>query len=79
LRKEDKHKELYNRRSTIQVFEKEGFSYVWQRRRLEQNEIDDDDDGNIEINSKMSIRCPFNITTTTTTTTNNNNNNNNNI
>jgi len=45
LRKEGKHKELYNRRSTIKVFEKEGFSYIWQRRRLEQNENYDDDDG----------------------------------
>jgi len=62
LRKESKHKELYNRRSTIQVFEKEGFSFIWQRRRLEQNESndDDDDDDIIDINSNMSIRCPFN-------------------
>jgi len=57
-----KHNELYNRRSTIQVFEKESFSCIWQRRRLEQNESDDDDydDSIIDINSNMSIRCPFN-------------------
>jgi hypothetical protein len=60
LRKEGKHKELYKRRSTIQVFEKEGFSYIWQRRRLEQNESYNDD-GNIDINTNMSIMCPFNI------------------
>jgi len=46
----------------VQVFEKEGFSYIWQRRRLEQNESydDEDDDGIIDINSNMSISCPFN-------------------
>lgn len=78
FRKEGKHKELCKRRSTIQVFEKEGLSCIWQRRSLEQNEsydndYDDDDDDdvdggdNIDFHSNMSIRCPFN--------SNNNNNN----